>query len=140
MHYLVFLLPSFLGGWRQVEANGKDELPAEIIVSQEKFTVHPGHEGSFEQYYERQQQQQQQQHNANEIHGNDMIHFNLMRRDATVADDGTNYIAHRMFPTLHSYRQWRKKVNVKDFIKPEDGTFKSALFEGKLTLFSMNGC
>ncbi|KAJ1421028.1 hypothetical protein B484DRAFT_399642, partial [Ochromonadaceae sp. CCMP2298] len=76
------------GGWRSVEADGRNYLPPDLFMGQTRFCVRPGEEVGFERAWKQRQ--------AGVGAGAGAGSF-LLRRDATRADDGFNYIACGLF-------------------------------------------
>jgi heme-degrading monooxygenase HmoA len=74
-------LPETVDGWRQVEANGIDTLPAECFVELTKYYVQPDQAADLEQFWQQQQQ-------ANPSTGEGFVASSLMRRDGQAKGHG----------------------------------------------------
>lgn len=140
-------------GWRNVVADGVNELPSEIFVSQNRFKVLSGKEIDFENRWKNRDSK------LSECPG--FVGFVMQRRDATRADDGYNYVASTIWKDRSAFEAWRAspqfQAGHKD-AKPTsgsesgsesapkgpppsifDGPPKLAFYEGKLTLSSPEG-
>ena len=105
-------VPESVGGWRQVQADGKNPLPADVFVAQNRFKVDAGMEAVFEQRWASRESE------LTECDG--FVFFTMMRRDAPQADDGYNYVSTTVWKDRASFQAWR-----------EGAAFKRAHGEGK---------
>jgi len=129
-----------------VEADGISLLPADVFVAMNRFSVEKGQEIAFEQRWKNRESK------LLEYPG--FIFFNMLRRDATKADDGYNYISMTIWENKDSFQNWRSSdktshgssntassqpestsENKRVPMKPP----KVAFYEGKLALFSAWG-
>uniref|UniRef100_A0A0G4IF81 ABM domain-containing protein n=1 Tax=Chromera velia CCMP2878 TaxID=1169474 RepID=A0A0G4IF81_9ALVE len=93
------------GGWRTVKADGETALPGEIFVSQNRFSVRAGKEAEFEQKWK------QRESKLKESDG--FVGFLLLRRDATKADDGYNYMVTTIWRDRAAFSNWRSSAQFK---------------------------
>lgn len=127
------------GGWRQVEADGKNFIEPDSFVVQSKYTVVPGQEVAFEKKFDEEK--------ASLDSADGSIGFYLLRRDADKADDGYNYVANSIWKSKMHYLKWKENnqgavdkaaVCPKCPSTPPIGTQvppKVLFYEGKLTIF-----
>ena len=86
------------GGWRTIAADGKSFLSPEVFVSQNRFSVVEGQEVAFEKRWGSRESRLQ------EVPG--FVGFFLLRRDASKADDGYNYIATTLWKDQEAFKAW----------------------------------
>ena len=127
------------GGWRQIEADGKNFIEPDSFVVQSKYMIEPGQEVAFEEKFN------EEKASLDFVDGS--IGFYLLRRDADKADDGYNYIANSIWKSKEHYLSWKNsnqgvidKASVcpKCPTTPPVGTQippKILFYEGKLTIF-----
>jgi len=87
------------GGWRQIEADGKEYLEPEVFLSQNRFAVKSGQEVAFETKWKNRESK------LRDVPG--FVSFFMQRRDATKADDGYNYVASTIWKDRASFEAWR---------------------------------
>jgi heme-degrading monooxygenase HmoA len=98
-------LPETVDGWRKIEANGIDTLPAECFVELTKYYIPSDQAAKFEDVW-----QQQQQANLSASEG--FVAFSLMRRDGqakghgmgSMSDSEPTYVSVSVFKNLESYK------------------------------------
>lgn len=126
-------------GWRKVEADGENFLDPEIFVVQTRFNVAEGKETQFEQRWATRESK------LLEFPG--FVGFYLLRRDATKADDGFNFVTSAIWKDKASFLNWRT-ARIEDGKShggrgPVNGELAGrpeiAYYEGKLTLQSPLG-
>lgn len=102
-------MPVTVDGWRQVDADGKNTLPAECFIGCENFYVLPEHAVAFEQFWATQ---------SPSFDGHDgFVAFSLMRRDGQAKGHGTvemsnaepTYVATLIFEDRKSFENWKSK-------------------------------
>ena len=137
------------GGWRQVEADGKNEIRPEVFVSMDQFSVKDESKAEFEQTFAGKMKQQMEanppkslseREAAGKTQDNGMLSFSLLRRDADKADDGVTHSLWRLWTNRAAYDAWKSKVDqVAEVQAHLSGPKKTSLYEGKLTLISEQG-
>jgi heme-degrading monooxygenase HmoA len=125
------------GGWRQVDADGTNDIPPEVFVSQDLYTVKDGMAAQFERGFA--DKMAEQGVGEGTAANNGMLSFSLLRRDATKADDGVTHSAWRLWTDETAYKAWKGKTRGADFISDTTSATKTALYEGKLTLVAPQG-
>jgi len=90
-------------GWRKVDADGVNLLPAECFVAMNRFKVAPGQEAAFEQRWA------QRESKLKDLPG--FVNFNMLRRDAETADDGFNFISCTVWEDRAAFNNWRESQN-----------------------------
>jgi heme-degrading monooxygenase HmoA len=141
------------GGWRKVMADGINEIRPEVFVTQDLYSVKEGMKGQFEQSFstklkshkidfpdmtfaERESQGKGDSSNGD----NGMLSFTLLRRDADKADDGVTHAVWRLWTNQAAYDAWKTSFHSPPFLTElTSAPPKTALYEGKLTLFSEQG-
>lgn len=127
-------------GWRAVAADGENLLNPEIFLVQNRFKVTEGKELDFEKVWA------ERESRLSEEEG--FLCFSMIRRDATKADDGFNYISTTLWRGKEDFMRWRNSDSFKlshkaagDSTAPKlyDESPKLAFYEGKLTLVGPNG-
>jgi len=144
---------SVKNGWRSdIVADGVNELNAEVFVAMNRFSIEPEMAIPFEQRWANRESK------LKEMPG--FRFFSMMRRDATQADDGYNYISLSIWEDKAAFENWRSSQNFAQAHgqgkKPESGEGKpsgppagppklfkvppkTAFYEGKLVLTSEIG-
>ena len=117
------------GGWRKVQADGQTELPAEIFVSQNRYSIPSKDILSFEQANSKLSRDY-----AKEYSG--FVGSFLQRRDAAKADDGFNYIATTIWTDRKAYDAFAASSADGFNIPAPSG---KVFYEGKLVLSSEKG-
>jgi heme-degrading monooxygenase HmoA len=121
------------GGWRKVVADGQNFIPSDVFSSQFKYNVPEDKMVVFEKAWRTFEKE-----NLKAIPG--FVSFYLMRRDASKADDGYNYVALLFWKDKESYLNLH---NSDEFGQMKDGFLGSRpvthYYEGKLTLVSSKG-
>ena len=137
------LLPftqSAVNGWRTVEADGKKMLEPEIFLVQNRFKVVAGKEVGFEKMWAERESRLAEEEG--------FVCFSMLRRDATKADDGFNYISTTIWRNKEDFMRWRNSDNFKLSHKAAGTSVtekfyeespKLAFYEGKLALIGPNG-
>ena len=135
-----------VGGWRKVEADGKTLLPADVFVAMNRFNIEKESEIAFEQRWKNRE--------STLLEYPGFIYFNMLRRDATKADDGYNYISMTIWENKEAFQNWRNSEkgshgNAKSASSPSENASdekklamkppNAAFYEGKLALFSALG-
>jgi len=119
------------GGWRKIPADGKNYLPVDLFVTQNKLSIPDNKVAEYEKYI---------QSKDNKYSGFDgFIGSIIMRRDATKADDSYNYIETALWKNKSSYDNYKTTatpINGNSFLSPDS---KPATYEGKLALSSKEG-
>ena len=122
-------------GWRSIVADGVNFIPADIIMTQNRFKVLEGKEVEFEQQWAARESR------LEEVPG--FIGFTMLRRDASKADDGYNYISSTIWRDLAAFTNWKSSDAFKAAhtaagtqTKCYEEAPKLAVYEGKLTLMS----
>ena len=86
-------------GWRQIPADGKNPIDADVFVAMNRFKVRPGKEAALEkQWAERESE-------LKEMPG--FTTFLLLRRDAVTPDDGYNYSTYTVWENRAAFDNWR---------------------------------
>jgi heme-degrading monooxygenase HmoA len=106
-------VPETEGGWRVVEADGVNKLPAEAFIACNRFSVLPGMEAAFEKRWASRESK------LNECEG--FVSFTMLRRDfgnkghgsdkATPADAEFNYQSCTVWKDKASFLRWRDSQN-----------------------------
>eukprot|EP00607_Mallomonas_marina_P000175 CAMPEP_0182428012 /NCGR_PEP_ID=MMETSP1167-20130531/20954_1 /TAXON_ID=2988 /ORGANISM="Mallomonas Sp, Strain CCMP3275" /LENGTH=286 /DNA_ID=CAMNT_0024610637 /DNA_START=214 /DNA_END=1074 /DNA_ORIENTATION=+ len=133
------------GGWRKVESDGQSFINPDVYVVMNRFNIAPGQESSFEKIWT------DRESSLKKYDG--FVFFNMMRRDASKADDGYNYMSMTIWKNKEAFEVWKKdqgsshgqsssessdkpKIDMKKVIgKPPRPVF----YEGKLALMSAEG-
>lgn len=127
-------------GWRDVAADGKTDLPADVIVAQDRFSVRDDCKAAFEKVW------QERESKLKDFPG--FFGFFMQRRDASVADDGVNYIASSMWQSKAHFDAFKATMlqQAKENGAAPSKTMellnsppKIILYEGKLALLSSKG-
>lgn len=127
-------------GWRDVKGDGKEFLPTDVIVAQDRFSVKEESRKDFETVFA------ERESKLKEHAG--FFGFFLQRRDALKADDGVNYIANSMWQSLQHYEDFKSSMLAKaaeggaapsKTLALLNGPPKIVLYEGKLALLSPKG-
>mmetsp|Transcript_50174 Transcript_50174/g.93955 ORF Transcript_50174/g.93955 Transcript_50174/m.93955 type:complete len:370 (-) Transcript_50174:116-1225(-) len=132
-------MPESVDGWRSVPADGINTLKAEVFVAQNRFKIAPGSEVAFEQRW------QKRESKLRECDG--FVSFYMMRRDATKADDGYNYVSTTVWRDRAAFDAWRAQQTSshgqgegKGKGPPATGMMQGppsvALYEGVLSLYA----
>jgi len=137
-------VPAAPGGWRDVQADGKNPIAPDVFVAQNRFAVDKGEEEAFEQRWASRESE------LMDCEG--FVFFTMMRRDALEADDGFNYVSTTIWESREAFEAWRAGSAFKRahgegkaggkpaagkpmFSKPPS----PALWEGKLMLTTPQG-
>lgn len=116
------------GGWRSIAADGVNLVQPDVFVSNNRFNIPTGKEIAFERSWK-------SLNALKEVPG--FLFFSLMRRDASKADDGFNYVAMTVWTDNAAYDTWR--ATQPSLLEGVEYTPKLALYEGKLALMSKAG-
>lgn len=132
------------GGWRKVEADGVSLLSPDVFVTQNRFNVKAGKEVEFESKWANRESQ------LSTVPG--FVSFYMLRRDASKADDGYNYMSTTTWKSKADFENWK---NSEAFVKAHanagrgsggassesiyNAPPKLAMYEGKLALMSPLG-
>ncbi|CAM9213038.1 unnamed protein product [Heterosigma akashiwo] len=139
------------GGWRSdLVADGQSEVPADVFIAMNRFTIPDEARVAFEQRWASRESKLQ------ELPG--FLFFNMLRRDASKADDGYNYVSMTAWQDRAAFENWRtsqqfgaahggeKKPEGTAAAKPAGGPPpmfqtppKVAFYEGKIVLQSAMG-
>jgi len=137
------------GGWRSdIVADGINELSPEVFVAMNRFTIPPENTIGFEQRWLNRESQ------LKTMPG--FKFFTMLRRDATQADDGYNYISLSLWQDRAAFENWKNSPNFgaahgqnksaapESTPKPPSAPMfkvppKTAFYEGKLVLCSSMG-
>lgn len=135
-------LPETVDGWRSVQADGVNTLPAECFVCMEKFFVPPSKAADFE----KSQRWKDQQAALSQTAG--FVTSSLMRRDVQAKGHGVGevesseptYVATYVFEDRTSFEKWAASVKDMEEIrscwtKAPEKTF----YEGTLVISSPEG-
>ena len=121
-------------GWRQIPADGKNPIDADVFVAMNRFKVRPGKEAAFEkQWAERESE-------LKEMPG--FTTFLLLRRDAVTPDDGYNYSTYTVWENRAAFDNWRatkKKPAAREGEPLFEGAPKPVFYEGVLALLDAAG-
>jgi heme-degrading monooxygenase HmoA len=88
------------GGWRNVVADGKTLIEPDVFVAMNRFKVVSGQEVAFENLWANRESELKQYAG--------FVFFTIMRRDASSADDGFNYISMSVWKDRQSFEAWQK--------------------------------
>lgn len=88
------------GGWRNVIADGENLINPDVFVAMNRFKVAAGQEVDFERVWANRDSE------LNKFDG--FVFFTMMRRDASTADDGYNYISMSVWRDRQSFESWQK--------------------------------
>jgi heme-degrading monooxygenase HmoA len=116
-------VPVTEGGWRVVEADGKEQLPTEAFIACNRFAVLPGQEKAFEERWASRESK------LKEMPG--FLSFTMLRRDLGVkmhgsdkADgDPVNYQSTTVWQNKEAFMNWR---NSQQFSQAHGGGAKQA--------------
>jgi heme-degrading monooxygenase HmoA len=120
-------------GWRKVNANGIDILPAECFVEVRKYYVSPDQAAEFERLW------QQQRTNAAELSSSEgFVAFSLMRRDGQAKGHGMGsikeaeptYVSVSIFADSEAHKQYEPVVPPKLGRKDPESVF----YQGTLVI------
>lgn len=118
-------------GWRQVIADGENYLNPEIYVVQKRYKVKEGKQIEFENRI--------QNNNLKDQSG--LVGSFVLRRDATKADDGYNYMNTLLWKSKSDYENYLSSTPISqdDYNNLLQSSPNNAYYEGKLTLASPKG-
>uniref|UniRef100_A0A7S3JSU2 ABM domain-containing protein n=1 Tax=Aureoumbra lagunensis TaxID=44058 RepID=A0A7S3JSU2_9STRA len=98
------------GGWRVVDADGQNLLPAECFIAANRFAVREGAEEEFEERWSKRDSQ------LNQLPG--FKSFTMLRRDGSPANDkfgdDFNYMSFTVWADKDSFMNWRNSQSFKD--------------------------
>lgn len=118
-------------GWRQIPADGKNFLPVDVFVVQTRLQVDENSIKAFESQIKSKE--------SDQYAGYDGYAGSLyMRRDATKADDGYNYIEMSIWKDKASYDAYKQSATPIDSLAVARSK-SPAFYEGKLALNSVLG-
>jgi len=118
------------GGWRNINADGENLLPPDVFVAMNKYKIPKGKEIEFETSFTKGDK------SLREVPG---FQFStVMRRDATKADDGYNYISMAVWEDRKHYEDWFKSNTLVEALSSSVASTR-AYYEGKLAIFSEVG-
>lgn len=125
-------------GWRNIKADGENLIDPDIFAVQIGFAIKSGSEIKFEQAFAKRE---------NPMRGAPgFVGFSLLRRDATKADDGCNYVYHSMWTSQKAFEDWRQtdaykqsEANKGEYTSLYEEKPKLSFYQGKLALSNPNG-
>lgn len=115
-------------GWRSIPADGQSYLPSDVFVVQTRREIFDT--SSFESSLQSQ--------NLNYNSSGGFIGSLLLRRDATKADDGWNYVEISFWNNREAYKEW-KSSSTELLAIAGPSRSSTAYYEGKLALSSSKG-
>lgn len=124
------MLRSFMAdGWRKILSDGKNCLPVDAFVCQQRLKVTDSETVNFEKAYAS---------TVSNLENQDgFVGRFLQRRDATKADDGFNYIDTIVFRDEPSFKVWKESGSIQSWQDNHESSI--AYYEGKLALSSQVG-
>ena len=130
------------GGWRNVAADGENEVSADVFVASKKFCVSDSQKVAFETAVS--SAVSGGGFSSTDSSNDDVLFCNLLRRDADKSDDGYNYSLLLFFTGKSAFEAFSKST-AHASVFGADGSLSSFLgdkgaadvfYEGKLALFS----